>query len=68
MKKSERLREIARIIEAVEQRCQAFDGPVVETLKEMDKAELIQIYNLAKGFPEDKIFCKHCNSWIKKRG
>ena len=42
-----RLARIAEIIEAVDQRCMAVDGPVTPTLKEMTQAELSEIYVLA---------------------
>jgi hypothetical protein len=49
MSKAERLREIAEIIERVDQRCMAADGPVQKTLHEMDHSELRRIYLLATG-------------------
>lgn len=42
-----RLNRIAEIIESVDQRCMAADGPVTPTLKEMTQAELSEIYTLA---------------------
>lgn len=39
--------EIVAIIEAVENRCMAADGPVTHTLEEMDEGEITQIYKLA---------------------
>lgn len=48
MTTAQRLAEIARIIESVDQRCMA-DGPVTPTLREMTQAELSRIYRLAKG-------------------
>lgn len=42
-----RLRVIAAIIEAVDNRCMAADGPVTPTLKEMTQAEISRIYALA---------------------
>lgn len=44
-----RLDHIVGIIDAVENRCMAADGPVTPTLKEMDEEELRHIYRLAKG-------------------
>lgn len=43
------LAEIAVIIEAVDRRCMAADGPVTPTLREMTQDELSRIYALAKG-------------------
>lgn len=40
--------EIERIIEAVDNRCAAADGPVTPTLKEMTQKEISTIYALAK--------------------
>jgi hypothetical protein len=42
-----RLGEIARIIEAVDNRCMASDGPVTPTLSEMTQDEISRIYALA---------------------
>lgn len=44
-----RLERIAEIIEAVENRCMAVDGPVTPTLQEMTEEELRRIYALATG-------------------
>lgn len=44
-----RLQQIVDIIEAVEQRCSAVDGPVPPTLQVMHESELLKIYRLAKG-------------------
>lgn len=44
-----RLDRIIAIIEFVENRCMATDGPVTPTLQEMTQAELTQIYVLARG-------------------
>ena len=44
-----RLRRIEAIIEHVDNRCMAADGPVTPTLQEMTQAELSQIYALARG-------------------
>lgn len=44
-----RLDRIVAIIELVENRCMATDGPVLPTLREMSEAELRGIYQLAKG-------------------
>jgi hypothetical protein len=43
----ERLRRIARIIEGVDNRCMAADGPVTPTLQEMRQDEIQEIYDLA---------------------
>lgn len=45
-----RLQRIADIIERVENRCMATDGPVTDTRKEITKAEMRRIYKLAKVF------------------
>ena len=42
-----RLNEIRDIIEAVDNRCMAADGPVTPTLKEMRQEEISHIYELA---------------------
>lgn len=47
--KSKRLRRIAEIIEDVDNRCMAADGPVTPTLQEMTQKEMSEIYGLAKG-------------------
>lgn len=47
----ERLARIARIIEAVDDRCMAADGLVTPTLKEMRQSEISEIYELALGRP-----------------
>lgn len=39
---------IVGIIEAVENRCMAADGPVTSTLREMTEGEMRTIYRLAK--------------------
>jgi hypothetical protein len=44
-----RLQLIAEIIEAVDDRCLAVDGPVTPTLDEMTPKEIRKIYRLAKG-------------------
>lgn len=46
-----RLVRIAEIIEAVDNRCAAADGPVTPTLQEMTPEEIMEIYKLAKGKP-----------------
>jgi len=43
-----RLDRIAAIIEQVDIRCMACDGPVTPTLEEITEAEMIEIYQLAK--------------------
>jgi len=44
-----RLDSIAKIIEKVDQRCMAADGPVTQTLDEMNLEEIREIYQLALG-------------------
>ncbi len=48
MTETQRLAEIAEIIEAVDQRCMAADGPVTPTLREMQQREISRIYELAR--------------------
>lgn len=43
----QRLAEIALIIEGVDIRCMAADGPVTPTLQEMTQVEISRIYELA---------------------
>ena len=43
-----RLALIAEIIEDVDHRCMAADGPVTPTLQEMTQREISEIYRLAK--------------------
>ncbi len=50
---AEKLKRIAQIIEAVDDRCMACDGPVTPTLKEMRQAEISEIYELAKGLRDE---------------
>lgn len=47
-----RLQRIASIIEQVDVRCMAADGPVTPTLSEMTQAEISEIYGLAAGQDE----------------
>ena len=49
-----RLAKIAEIIECVENRCMAADGPVTPTLDEMTPTEIRQIYQLAGDEPSPK--------------
>jgi len=42
-----RLDRIAEIIELVDRRCMAVDGPVSKTLEEMTQGEISEIYKLA---------------------
>lgn len=51
MTDAERLSRIARIIEQVDVRCMASDGPVPPTLSEMTQAEISEIYELANDGP-----------------
>lgn len=53
-----RLARIAHIIEQVDQRCMAADGPVTPTLKEMTQAEISEIYALAKHTEQSKDYTK----------
>lgn len=46
-----KLRRIAAIIEAVDNRCMAIDGAVTPTLQEMTQAEISEIYRLSSGSP-----------------
>ena len=52
MTHGQRLSRIAAIIDAVDSRCMACDGPVTPTLKEMTQDEISRIYALAMGKPE----------------
>ena len=47
MTDKERLERIAEIIEGVDNRCMAADGPVTPTLQEMQQSEISEIYELA---------------------
>lgn len=47
MNNIERLKRIAEIIEGVDHRCMAADGPVTPTLDEMTQKEISEIYKLA---------------------
>lgn len=47
-----RLQAIANIIEHVDQRCMAADGPVTPTLEEMTQKEISEIYRLAMRKPK----------------
>jgi len=51
----DRLARIAQIIEDVDNRCQAADGDVTPTLREMNQSEISEIYALAKN---DKSYLK----------
>lgn len=46
-----RLQKIRRIIEHVDHRAQATDGPLTPTLQAMTQAEMSEIYRLAGGKP-----------------
>ena len=54
MTPSKRLQGIVEIIETVENRCMAVDGPVTEFLRELTNSEMQQIYRLATGKPTKK--------------
>ena len=45
----QRLRKIRLIIDRVDSRCLAADGPVTPTLQEMNQTEISEIYRLAGG-------------------
>lgn len=45
---AKRLSRIAEIIETIEQRCMATDGPVTPTTKEITEAELRAIYQFTQ--------------------
>ena len=47
MTNEKRLKRIAEIIEKVDNRCMAVDGPVTPTLEEMTQKEISEIYKLA---------------------
>lgn len=49
MTDKQRLARIANIIESVDHRAMAADGPVTPTLAEMTQDEISSIYALAKG-------------------
>ena len=49
MTASERLAAIADVIEGVERRCLAADGPVTPTTQEITEDELRQIWTLTQG-------------------
>lgn len=55
MSADNRLAEIARIIEAVDNRAMAADGPVTPTLQEMTQAEISRIYALASLAPSSAV-------------
>lgn len=46
------MKKIAGIIEGVDNRCMAADGPATRTLDEMTDNEMILIYQLASGGPQ----------------
>lgn len=48
-----RLREIREIIQAVDNRAMAVDGPITPTLQEMRQSEIKRIYKLAGGAPRN---------------
>lgn len=67
LKPETRLKRIAAILEDVDARCIAVDGPVTDTREEMTKAELREIYILAEK-PPDYSFrrLKHGNYAVKE--
>lgn len=52
MTPAERLARIAEIIETVDGRCMAADGPVTPTHREISAGEILNIYLLATAVPE----------------
>ena len=52
---SERLAKIAEIIESVENRCMAADGPVTPTHREITADEIAAIYLLAVGARPERL-------------
>lgn len=52
MTPTQRLRAIEEIIEDVDNRCMAVDGPVSKTREEITDAEIRQIYKLASWKPK----------------
>jgi hypothetical protein len=52
MSNKKRLKRIAQIIETVDNRAMATDGPVRPTLQVMKQEEISRIYALARGMPE----------------
>ena len=63
MTNEERLKRIAEIIEAVDNRCMAVDGPVTPTLQEMTQSEISEIYKLAShqaDTADPKMLCPFC--------
>lgn len=53
MTDAEKLKRIAEIIERVDNRCMAVDGPVTPTLQEMSQDEISEIYLLASQKEKD---------------
>lgn len=54
MDNQNRLQRIAEIIEQVDDRCMAAEGPVTPTLSEMRQEEISEIYELAKNRKNDE--------------
>jgi len=52
MSKQDRLKKIAYIIESVDHRAMAADGPVTPTIDEITTKELCEIYAIATGSSE----------------
>lgn len=50
MTEAERLKAIVDIIERVDDRCLAADGPVPKTRRQIKDEEIVRIYRLAKGY------------------
>ena len=64
MTPTQRLDKIRDMIEAVDRRCEAVDGPVTPTGKEITESELVRIYQLAKGEIKLKPLCPHCDRTV----
>ena len=67
MSDSDRLAEIAGIIEGVDNRCMAVDGPVSSTLSEMTQLELTRIYGLALGRTHKRKVKHDCDKKVRDR-
>lgn len=52
LRQGRRLKDIADIIEAVDERASSFNGPICSTREELTDNELAEIYRLAKGLPQ----------------
>jgi hypothetical protein len=61
---TQRLKEIAELIEAVDNRCLAADGPVAGFAEMIEQIEFRRVYLLAKG---DRRACRTGNARSKRR-